>query len=167
MKTIILAILVVSLGLFPLQAKAEAQLQSVAYNLSVLQPSPSRLITTEQEVKQFFDKYIERYTSKDIEGFLLLFSLKAVQNHRDGLPGIREVYRNFFDQTQTLHCRFEDLKVEIYDNAAEVKSRYEIGQIMKRTAEIRILKGRIRWVLIKEDGILKILSVDYKHEKAR
>ncbi len=57
--------------------------------------------------------------------------------------------------------------MEIYDNAAEVKARYEIGQIMKRTGEMRILKGRIRWVLIKEDGILKILSIDYKHEKAR
>ena len=167
MKTIIFAILIVSLWVFPLQAKAEAQLQSVARNLSVLQPSSSRLIATEQEVKQFFDKYIERYTSKDIDGFLWLFSLNAVQNQQDGLPGIREIYSNFFDQTQTLHCRFEDRKVEIYDNGVEVKARYEVGQIMKRTGERKILKGRIRWVLIKEDGILKILSIDYKHEKAR
>jgi ketosteroid isomerase-like protein len=166
MKTIIFAILIVSLWLFPLQAKAEEQLQWVARNLSVLQPSPSRLIATEQEVRQFFDNYIERYMRKDIDGFLWLFSLNAVQNQRDGLAGIREVYSSFFHETQTLQGRFEDRKVEIYDNAVEVKARYEIEQ-MKMSGERKILKGRIRWVLIKEDGILKILSIDYKHEKAR
>jgi hypothetical protein len=165
MKTIIFAILIISLLLFPLQIRADAQFQLVARDLSMPQPSPSRLIATEQEVRQFFDNSIGRYTRKDIDGFLWLFSLKAVQNQKDGLPGIREIYSNFFDQPQTLHCRFEDRKVEIYDNAVEVRARYEIEQIMKLSGERKVLRGRIRWVLIKEDGILKILSIDYRHEK--
>ena len=165
MKTNIFAILVVSLWLFSLQPHADAQFQPVARDLSTLPPSPLRLIATEQEVRQFFDSYIERYTRKDIDGFLWLFSSNAVQNQRDGLPGIREIYSDFFDKAQTLHCRFEDWKVEIYDNAVEVKARYEIGQIMKRTGETKILKGRIRWVLVRQDGILKILSIDHQHEK--
>ena len=167
MKTIIFAILIISFLLFPLQVKANTPFRLVVRDFSTLQPSSSRLIATEQEVRQFFDSYIGRYTRKDTEGFLWLFSLKAVQNQKDGLPGIREIYGNFFDQTQTLHCRFEDRKVEIYDNAVEVKARYQIEQILKRSGERKIFKGWIRWVLIKEDGILKILSADYKHEKPR
>ena len=166
MKTIIFAMLVTSLLLSALQVKAEPQYQLVGRDLSTAQPPPSRLIATEQEVRQFLDNYIGRYTKKDIDGFLWLFSLKAVQNQKDGLPGIREIYRNFFDQTQTLLCRFEDRRVEIYDNAVEIKARYEIEELMKVGGERKFLRGSIRWVLIKEDGILKILSLDYKHEKA-
>ena len=116
-------------------------------------------------MRQFLENYIERYTRKDIDGFLGLFSSKAIQNQNDRLPGIRELYRDFFDRSQTLNCRIEDRKIEIYENAVEVKARYEIEQIVKRSGEGKVWSGRIRWVLIKEDGILKILSIDYKHEK--
>ena len=139
--------------------------QNVLQNHSVSQRSPRPLIATEQEVNQFLKNYIERYTGKNIDEFLLLFSLKAVQNQKDRLPGIREIYRNFFDQTQALHCRIEDQKVEIYENAVEVKARYEIEQIVKKGEGKKVWRGRIRWVLIREDGILKILSIDYKHEE--
>ena len=139
--------------------------QNVVQNLSVSQLSPRPLIATEQEVNQFLKDYIERYTNKDIDGFLWLFSLKAVQNQKDRLQGIREIYSNYFDQTQTLHCRIEDRKVEIYENAVEVRARYEIEQIVKKGGGKKVWRGWIRWVLIREDGILKILSIDYKHEK--
>jgi hypothetical protein len=165
METIIFAILTISLGLTPLQAQADAPVRLAAYDLPRLQPSPSRLIATEQEVNAFFDSYVERYTKRDIDGFLWLFSLNAIQNQTDGLPAIRELYNNFFGQARTLHCRFEDRKVEIYENAVEVKARYEIEQILKLNGEKKVLKGQVRWVLTREDGILKILSIDYKHEK--
>jgi hypothetical protein len=165
METIIFVILTISLGLFPLQAKADAPYRSAAHDLSIPQASSSRLIATEQEVKEFFDSYVERYAKKDTDGFLWLFSSNALQNQADGIVAIREIYNNFFGQTQTLHCRFEDRKVEIYENAVEVKARYEIEQILKLNGEKKILKGQIRWVLVKEDGIIKILSIDYKHEK--
>jgi len=140
--------------------------QNVVQNLSVSQLSPRPLIATEQEVNQFLKDYIERYTNKDIDGFLWLFSLKAVQNQKDRLQGIREIYSNYFDQTQTLHCRIEDRKVEIYENAGEVRARYEIEQIVKKGGGKKVWRGRIRWVLIREDGILKIISLDYQHERA-
>jgi len=139
--------------------------QTVVQKLSVSQPSLRPLIATEQEVNQFLKNYIERYTNKDINGFLWLFSLKAIQNQEDRLPGIREIYSNFFDQAQTLHCRIEDRKVEIYENAVEVRARYEIEQIVKKEGGKKVWKGRIRWVLIREDGILKIISLDYQHER--
>ena len=161
MKTTTLIISIV----FPFFLVTQIHSQNVVQNLSVSQLSLRPLIATEQEVNQFLKNYIERYTSKDIDGFLWLFSLKAVQNQKDGLPGIREIYRNFFDQAQTLHCRIEDRKVEIYENAVEVKARYEIEQLVKKGGGKKVWRGRIRWVLIREDGILKIVSLDYQHER--
>jgi ketosteroid isomerase-like protein len=165
MKIILFIILMINVLLFPLQVKADMQSQLVASDLSASPSSPSRLIATEQEVRQFFDNYIERYTRKDFDGFLWLFSLKAIQNQKDGLQGIKEIYSNFFDQSQTLQCRMEDMKIEIYENGVEVKARYQIEQIVKKNGERKVWRGRIRWVLIKEDGTLKILSIDYQHEK--
>jgi hypothetical protein len=138
--------------------------QTVVQNLSTSQPSSRPLIATEQEVGRFFENYIERFTRKNIDGFLWLFSSKAIQNRTDGLPGMREIYGNFFDQSQALGYRMEDRKVEIYENAVEVKGRYEIEQT-KRSGEIKVWKGQGRWVLIKEGGVLKISSIDYRNEK--
>jgi hypothetical protein len=138
--------------------------QMAVQKLSASQRSLRPLIATEQEIKQFFDNYIERYTARNIEEFLWLFSSKAVQNQKDGLPGIREIYTNFFDQSQTLKFRMRDQKVEIYENAVEVKASYEIEQT-KANGHIKVLKGQGRWVLIKEGGSLKIFSIDYQNEK--
>ena len=138
--------------------------QSVARDLSS-SPSSPPLIATESEVKDFFDKYIERYSTKDIEGFLWLFSLKALQNQRDGLPEIRQAYHDFFKRSQSLDYRLEDFKMEIYQNAAEVKARFRIQQLLTKGEGERIYQGRIRWVLVRENGALKILSLDYQHQK--
>jgi hypothetical protein len=162
MKTILLTVSVIFLLLVGIPICS----QMVVQNLSASQPSTRPLLATEQEVKQFFENYIERYTRKNIDNFLWLFSPKAVQNQKDGLPRIREVYANFFDQSQALRYRLEDQKIEIYENAVEVKARYEIEQIVKRSEVTKILRGWIRWVLIKEGGILKISSIDYQNEKA-
>jgi hypothetical protein len=75
------------------------------------------------------------------------------------------LYADFFDQSISLQNSIEGMKIEIYQNAVEVKARYVIGQVLKKGGERRVLKGSARWVLIKEDGTLKILSIDYKHEK--
>ena len=139
--------------------------QTVVQKFSSSRPSIRPLLATEQEVKQFFENYIERYSARDIEKFLWLFSSKAIQNQKDGLPGIREIYANFFDKSQALKLRIEDQKVEIYENAVEVKARFEIEQIMKGNEITKIWRGPIRWVLIKEGGLLKISSLDYRNEK--
>ena len=160
MKSIFVAISVV----FLLLVGTPIHSQMVVQNLSASHPSPRPLIATEQEVKQFFENYIEQYRARNIEGFLWLFSLKAVQNQKDRLPGIREIYNNLFDQSQALRFRLEDQKVEIYENAVEVKARYEIEQT-KSSGQIKAWKGQGRWILIKEGGVLKISTVDYRNEK--
>ena len=106
MKTTTLIISIV----LPLLFGTQIHSQTVVQNLSVSQASLRPLIATEQEVRQFFENYIERYTGKNIDGFLSLFSPKAIQNQKDGLPGIREIYSDFFNQSRELSYRMEDQK---------------------------------------------------------
>lgn len=123
------------------------------------------LLTTQEEVVQFFATYVDRYTRKDVNGFLSLFSSKAIQNQKDKLEGIRADYSNFFDRSLSLAFRMEEMNMEIYQNAVEVKAHYQIDQVLNEGGEKKILRGNIRWILGKENGILKILSVDYQNQK--
>jgi ketosteroid isomerase-like protein len=159
MKTIILTISVI----FPLLIGTPIQSQMAGSNPSASNPTPPLLIATEQEVRGFFDKYIERYNKKDIDGFLRLFSLKAVQNQQDGVSEMRELYSDVFNQSQELQNSVEDMKIEIFQNAVQVKARYTVNQVLKESGEKRTWKGNIRWVLVKEEGILKVISVDFRH----
>ncbi len=119
----------------------------------------------EEEVNQFFARYVDRYNRKDVEGFLSSFSPRALQNKKDGLEKIKGVYRNFFNQSQELQYEIRDLKVARNPGGVEAQARYELNQVSKKSGGKKIWKGNIRWVLVKEDGALKIISLDYQHEK--
>jgi hypothetical protein len=125
-----------------------------------------RWLANEEEVKQFFSSYIDQYHRKDIDGFLSFFSSKAVQNQKDGLKEIRSIYTKFFDQSLALRYRVEGMKVEIYQNAVEVKARFIVDQTLKRRKEEKSWTGTVRWVLVKEDGALKIISLNYQNQKS-
>ncbi len=137
---------------------------SVKVQDQVAELKPPPLIATDGEVKHFFADYVERYARKDIGGFISLFSPKAIQNEKEGLEGIRRIYDNFFNQSEELRYRLDDTRIEIYQNAVEVKSRYEIDQMLKREGEKKIWRGRVQWVLVKEEGVLKITSLNYQHD---
>jgi hypothetical protein len=120
------------------------------------------LLASKEEVHQFFTTYRDRYNQKDVNGFLSLFSSKAIQNQKGGLESIRTDYTDFFERSLTLRYQIEEMKMEIYQNAVEVKAFYQIDQILNKSGERKILKGNIRWVLGKENGVLKIISLDYQ-----
>jgi ketosteroid isomerase-like protein len=148
---------------FLLLAGAKMLSQIVAPNASAANPSPPPLISTEPEVRQFFDEYVERYTKMDLDEFLLLFSVKAKQNQKDGLPEIRMIYSDLFNRSKSLQLSTEDMKIEIYQDAVEMKARYTVDQVLKKGGEKRAWKGDLRWVLAKEEGNLKIVSIEYRH----
>jgi len=127
-------------------------------------PPPS--LVKEEEVKRFFSNYIDRYHQKDIDGFLSFFSSEALQNQKDGLEAIRNIYTKFFDQSQELRYRVEGMKIGIYQNAVEVRARFRVGQTLKRRGGEKVWTGTIHWVLVKEDGALKIISLNYQNQKS-
>jgi len=121
----------------------------------------------EEEVEEFFTGYIRRYNRKDINGFLSFFSSKAVQNQKDGLKQIKKVYAKLFDESQELRYHLEDMKIEISQNAVEVKAGFIVDQILKRGGEEKVLTGTAHWVLVKEDGTLKIISLNYQNQNQK
>jgi len=125
---------------------------------------PPSLLATEDEVRKFFGNYIELYNRMDREGFLSLFSSEAIQNKIYGLGGIRKIYTDFFNQGQGVRYQIQDMKIEIYQNAVEVKARYVIEQVLRTGGGKKVWRGNVYWVLGKENGALKILSLDYQHQ---
>jgi hypothetical protein len=135
----------------------------VVSDLSAADSSSPPLIATEQEVREFFAQYLEQYNTKDIEGFLFLFSLKAKQNKRDGLPEIREIYNGLFNRSSSLHLSLEDMKIEIYQNAVDVKALFRVNQVLKEGEEKRVWGGNAHWILGREGNKLEIVSIDYQY----
>jgi len=131
-----------------------------------LAPAPFSPIVMEEEVRKFLANYIERYTKKDLDGFLSLFSSGAIQNQKDGIEKIRMIYNNFFHQSREIHYYLKDIKIDIYKNPVEVKTSYEVVQILKKGGE-KVSKGQIQWTLIRDHGNLKIFSLDYEHQKSK
>ena len=165
MKSIMFALWILIALLLALSLNDSTPFRPVPCALAAAKPSLPPLMATEQEVRGFFSQYIERYNKRELEEFLSLFSLRARQNQQDLLPEIRTIYTGLFNRSQSLQLSVEDMKIEIYHNAVEVRARYAVAQELKKGGEKRVLKGSARWVLIKEGGMLKILSIDYKHEK--
>ncbi len=123
-------------------------------------------VANEEEVRQFLANYIDRYVRKDIDGFIFLLSSKAIQNQKDGFEEIRNIYAKFFDQSRELRYHVEGMKIEIYQNSVEVRARYRVDQILKKRGEEKLWRGNIRWVLVKEDGVLRIITLDYQNDKS-
>ncbi|MEI9478414.1 MAG: DnaJ domain-containing protein [Deltaproteobacteria bacterium] len=126
------------------------------------QYKPGPFIAEETEIRQFLVDYRDRYIQRDTANFLQMFSLNAVQNQKQKMDDIRRIYENFFNQSKDLQYLIEDVSIEIYQNAVEVKARYKVDQTLKKGGERKLWKGPIRWVLVKEDGALKILLLDYQ-----
>ncbi len=126
--------------------------------------SPPSSITN-QEIKQFFSLYIDQYAKKDTEGFFSLFSLRAIQNQKDDLEGIKKIYTHFFNQSEKLRYHLEEMEIEIYQNGAKIRSRYQVTQVLGKGGE-KLWRGRIHWVLVKEEGVLRIITLDYQNDKS-
>jgi len=137
---------------------------SIEVEGQIAQLKPSSLIATENEVKHFLAIYVDRYDQKDIEGFLSLFFSKAVQNGRYGFNEIKKIYSDFFEQSYKLRYHMEDTRIGIYQNAVHIKARYKVDQILKKEQKKKVWKGDIRWILVRENGILKIRYLDYQQQ---
>ncbi len=133
-------------------------------------PAPARSlppppIAKEEEVKKFFSDYIDRYNQKEVDRFLSLFSLRALQNQKDGMERIRTIYTDFFHKSREVQYHLERMNMEISSDRVDVKGQYQVRQILKKGGQEKIYRGKIHWVLVKEEGGLRILTLDYQHER--
>jgi curved DNA-binding protein CbpA/ketosteroid isomerase-like protein len=132
-----------------------------------INPSSSRnplMAREEEEVKKFFANYVGQYNRKDLIGLMSFFSNRAIQNQKDRLEGIRKIYFTFFNQSLELKYRLSDLKIEICQNVVNVNAQYELDQL-SRNGRRNAFRGSIQWVLAREGGELKIVSLHYQQTK--
>lgn len=139
---------------------------SQAYLPIYLNDPPSSLGITKEEVNQLLTNYVEYYTKRDIDRFLSLFSPNATQNWTKGFDRIQKIYSEFFDQSRDVLYHLEGTTIRFYQNAVEAKSRYRIYQVPK-DGKTNVWEGRVRWILERENGDLKIRYLDYREEKSR
>ena len=86
---------------------------------------------------------------------------------KDGFDGIKKIYSDFFDQSQELWYHMEDMKVDIYQNAVEARGRYEVNRILKKRGKKEVSRGDIRWILVRENGALRIRFLDFRPQKSQ
>ncbi|NWF54682.1 MAG: hypothetical protein HXY45_07820 [Syntrophaceae bacterium] len=128
--------------------------------------SPSA-IASEQEVRNFFENYLFKYNRKEVSGFMSLFSARAIQNQKDDVERIRKTYENFFAQMESVNYKIAITGIEPKRDQVEVKARYELEGIVAKGRKMQNWKGQIRWVLVREGGALKIISLDYQPQGSK
>jgi curved DNA-binding protein CbpA len=145
------------------KAKGKSRINLInQMNPFIAQLKEPSLIATEGEVENFFAEYRERYARKDLEGLFSLFSSRAVENGRLGFEEMKKIYSDFFDKSEELRYQMEDTRIQIFQNAVEVWCLYKIEQTAKKGGKENVWWGDIRWILIRENGNLKVRFLDYK-----
>jgi hypothetical protein len=128
--------------------------------------SPSA-IASDLEVGNFFDNYLVRYNRKDINSFIGLFSAKAIQNKKDDIEKIRRAYENFFSQMESVNYQIAITGIEPKKDRLEVKAHYVLEGVVAKGRRAQTWKGQIQWVLVREGGALRVLSLDYQPQSSK
>jgi hypothetical protein len=145
----------------PQEASKAAKPQSAKAPEKVASVSPSA-IASDLEVRIFFENYLVKYNRKDLNNFISLFSAKAIQNKKDDVGKIRRTYENFFAQMESVNYQIAITEIEPKQDRLEVKAQYELEGIVTKGRRLQTWKGQIQWVLVRERGGLKILSLDFQ-----
>jgi hypothetical protein len=57
--------------------------------------------------------------------------------------------------------------IQPYTRSVFVSGRYEVVQSLKPKGQQNIFRGNIQWNLVREEGSLKIMEIDYGRDRAR
>jgi hypothetical protein len=115
----------------------------------------------EEEVRQFIDKYIDRYKAMDLALFMELFSRKGVENRMLPYADIRATHQKTFAESNQFLCHVTIYSIQPRAQSAFVTGRYKMIQTLKKGNKMKIFQGNIQWDLVREDGSLKIREINY------
>ena len=148
--------LILLVSIFPLSLYAQVPVSS---------ETPQTI--TEEEARKFLDEYIVRYNRMDIDAFMTLFSKEATENRMFPYADIYEIYRKNFSNSTSLSYNLKIYFIQPYTRSAFVSGRYEVVQSLKPKGQQNIFRGNIQWHLVREEGSLKIMEIDYGRDRAR
>jgi hypothetical protein len=148
----------------PESAKAPEPVREKEKKVASVSPSA---IASDLEVRNFFDNYLVKYNRKEINGFIALFSAKAIQNQKDDVEKIRKTYENFFEQMESVNYEIAITGIEPKQDKLEVKAQYVLEGIVSKGRRAQTWKGQIQWVLVREKGALRVLSLNYQPQSSK
>jgi hypothetical protein len=146
------ALLAFGFFLFPVMVKA----QTVA-------SAPLMPVIPEADVREVINKYIEQFKAMNYDGLIALFSKEAVENRMLPYNDLAAMYYKMFGETHQLTYDVTIDTIETYTNSAFAAGRYQLNQTLKNDG-MRFYRGKIQWVLVPEDGSLKIVRLNYGNE---
>jgi sulfatase maturation enzyme AslB (radical SAM superfamily) len=141
------------LVIFVFSISAEAQAPQVPQTVS------------EEEVRQFMEKYTGRFMRMDIDTFMDLFSKEAVENRMLPYADIRDAYQKTFANSNAIAYQLEIYSIQAYQKSAFVSGRYALIQSIKGSKKKKVFQGNIQWDLIRENGSLKIKEINYGRDR--
>jgi hypothetical protein len=92
---------------------------------------------------------------------MTLFSKKAVENRMLPYADIRELYHKTFANSDSLRYRLKIYTIQPLIGHVLVRGQYELFQTIKRKTRVKTFTGDIQWNLIRENGSLKIMGINY------
>jgi curved DNA-binding protein CbpA len=122
--------------------------------------SVNKALITEEEVKDFMQRYIDTYKRNEFDRFMSFFSRSAVENNRLNYAAIQNVYKETFSN-KIIHYKLQDMKIRIAGPGALVSGIYDLNFFLSEENRSVSYSGKIYWKLIKENNSLKIISMNY------
>lgn len=119
-------------------------------------------IAREDEVIQFLTRYVNQYVGRNTDGLMAFFSPQAVQNQKHDYNAIKRMYGKFFDESQKLSYKVNPQAIDISSQEAKVRATYVLEQETK-SGESKLWRGNIEWTLVREQGVLKVRTLQFKH----
>jgi hypothetical protein len=121
-------------------------------------------LPSEDEVRKLFDGYTARYVEKDIEGFMAFFSREAIENRMIPYADIYDLYNRTFANSQFLRYQLKLHSIQPLGPWVLVSGRYDVVQDVKTKHAMKSFSGEIQWYLTRENGVLKIIAINYGRE---
>jgi len=115
----------------------------------------------EKEIKEFITNYINAYKIGDINHFISFYSKNAIEGGKYRLKQIKKNYELFFKRKGYTEYILKDINIDIKPKKTVVTGNFMITFYDKHKEVKNILKGMIKWEIIREKGALKIKSLNY------
>jgi hypothetical protein len=124
-------------------------------------PFESPPAVTEGEAQRFIDEYVDQYVKMNIDAFMTLYSRGAIENRMLTYADIRELYRMTLDNSESLKYDLKISAIHTYKEGTAVVGYYEVIQALKGSPYKKVYKGDIQWELVRENGTLRIMEINY------
>lgn len=119
-------------------------------------PPRSSLEPLDDEARVFSDRYARAYESGDIDIFMSLYSPSVVEDKSLRYEDIRRAYQENFRRGRYRY-ELSNIRLRRDDGRVVLTGAYAV----KRAEGGALRTGKFEWILVREEGALRIIRADY------